>query len=32
MNSWGTSWATAGFGYIAYANIAAWWSEAYVIN
>lgn len=32
MNSWGTTWATAGFGYIAYANVAAWWTEAYVIN
>jgi len=32
MNSWGTSWATAGFGYIAYANVASWWTEAYVIN
>jgi C1A family cysteine protease len=32
MNSWGTSWATSGFGYIAYANIASWWGEAYVIN
>jgi len=32
MNSWGTSWGTSGFGYIAYANIASWWSEAYVIN
>ncbi len=32
MNSWGTTWATAGFGYIAYANVASWWTEAYVIN
>ena len=32
MNSWGTSWASAGFGYIAYSKIASWWSEAYVIN
>lgn len=32
MNSWGTSWATSGFGYISYANVANWWTEAYVIN
>jgi C1A family cysteine protease len=32
MNSWGTSWATAGFGYISYTTMAKWWNEAYVIN
>lgn len=32
MNSWGTSWATAGFGYIAYGYETAWWTEAYAIN
>jgi len=32
MNSWGTTWATAGFGYIAYGYEATWWREAYVIN
>jgi len=32
MNSWGTTWATAGFGYIAYGYEATWWTEAYVIN
>ena len=31
-NSWGTTWATAGFGYIAYGYEATWWTEAYVIN
>lgn len=32
MNSWGTSWATGGFGYIAYGYETAWWTEAYAIN
>lgn len=32
MNSWSTSWATAGFGYIGYSVITKWWQEAYVIN
>lgn len=32
MNSWGTTWATAGFGYIAYGYETTWWTEAYVIN
>jgi C1A family cysteine protease len=32
MNSWGTSWATAGFGYIGYGYETTWWTEAYVIN
>ena len=32
MNSWGTSWATSGFGYIGYGYEKKWWSEAYVIN
>jgi C1A family cysteine protease len=32
MNSWTTSWATGGFGYISYSYITKWWSEAYVIN
>jgi C1A family cysteine protease len=32
MNSWGTSWATAGFGYINYNNITSWWTEAYVMG
>lgn len=31
MNSWGTSWATGGFGYIAYGYETIWWTEAYVI-
>jgi len=31
MNSWGTSWATAGFGYIAYGYETTWWTEAYVV-
>jgi len=32
MNSWGTSWASSGFGYIAYGYEKTWWTEAYVIN
>lgn len=32
MNSWGTSWSTAGFGYIKYGYETTWWTEAYVIN
>ncbi len=32
MNSWGTSWGTAGFGYIAYGYEKTWWQEAYVLN
>ena len=32
LNSWGTSWASSGFGYIAYGYEKTWWSEAYVIN
>jgi C1A family cysteine protease len=29
MNSWGTSWASSGFGWINYNNINSWWQEAY---
>ncbi|NOU17098.1 MAG: C1 family peptidase [Bacteroidales bacterium] len=32
MNSWGKSWASSGFGWIAYGYERTWWSEAYVIN
>jgi len=32
MNSWGTTWATAGFGYIKYGYETTWWTEAYIIN
>lgn len=32
MNSWGTSWATGGFGYVAYGYETTWWTEAYAIN
>ncbi len=32
MNSWGSSWASSGFGYIAYGYETSWWREAYVIN
>lgn len=32
MNSWGTSWGTSGFGYIAYGYEKSWWTEAYVID
>ncbi len=32
QNSWGTSWASAGFGWINYNNVTTWWQEAYVIN
>ena len=31
QNSWGTSWASAGFGWINYSNIGSWWREAYVM-
>jgi len=31
QNSWGTSWASAGFGWINYNNIKSWWTEAYVM-
>jgi len=31
QNSWGTSWASAGFGWISYTNIKSWWTEAYVM-
>jgi C1A family cysteine protease len=31
QNQWGTSWATNGFGYIAYSLIGRIWQEAYVI-
>jgi len=32
INSWGTGWATAGYGYINYKNIKNWWTEAYTIT
>jgi C1A family cysteine protease len=32
MNSWNTSWASSGFGWIKYGYETTWWSEAYVIN
>jgi C1A family cysteine protease len=32
QNSWGTSWASSGFGWISYTSIKTWWSEAYVLN
>lgn len=32
MNSWGTSWATKGFGYISYSYVSKWFQEAYVLN
>jgi C1A family cysteine protease len=32
MNSWGTTWGSQGFGYIAYGYEKSWWTEAYVIN
>jgi C1A family cysteine protease len=32
MNSWSTSWASSGFGWIKYGYEKTWWSEAYVIN
>lgn len=32
QNSWGTSWASAGFGWISYSYVTKWWQEAYVIN
>ncbi len=31
MNSWGTTWASSGFGWIKYGYESAWWSEAYVL-
>ena len=32
QNSWGSGWASGGFGWIGYAYITGWWSEAYVIT
>jgi C1A family cysteine protease len=32
QNSWGTSWASAGFGWIAYSLVSKVWTEVYVIN
>ena len=32
QNSWGSGWASGGFGWIGYAYITSWWSEAYVIT
>ncbi len=32
MNSWGTGWASAGFGWIKYGYETTWWSEAYVMG
>jgi C1A family cysteine protease len=32
MNSWGTSWATDGFGWMGYNVIGAYWREAWIIN
>ena len=32
MNSWGTGWASAGFGWIKYGYEKTWWSEAYVMG
>ncbi|NOQ25148.1 MAG: peptidase C1, partial [Bacteroidales bacterium] len=31
MNSWGTSWATDGFGWMGYNVIGSYWREAYVV-
>ncbi|OFX49158.1 MAG: hypothetical protein A2X13_09405 [Bacteroidetes bacterium GWC2_33_15] len=31
MNSWGTSWASSGYGWISYTLITSVWTEAYVI-
>jgi Cysteine protease len=32
MNSWGTTWASSGFGYIGYTYVSKWWQEAYILN
>jgi C1A family cysteine protease len=32
QNSWGTGWASAGFGWINYNNLKDWWQEAYVLT
>jgi len=32
QNSWGTTWADSGFGWISYTSITSWWQEAYVLN
>jgi C1A family cysteine protease len=32
QNSWGPTWASAGFGWISYNYITSWWQEAYVIT
>jgi C1A family cysteine protease len=31
-NSWGTSWASQGYGWISYTYIGTWWQEAYVVH
>jgi len=32
QNSWGSNWATGGYGYISYTYIKSWFQEAYVIT
>jgi Viral BACON domain/Papain family cysteine protease len=32
QNSWGTGWASQGYGWISYTYITSWWQEAYVIS
>lgn len=32
MNSWGTAWASSGYGWIKYGYESTWWQEAYVLN
>jgi C1A family cysteine protease len=32
QNSWGTDWASQGFGWISYKYIKSWWNEAYVVS
>lgn len=32
MNSWGSSWASGGFGWLDYDYIKSWWPEIYIFN
>ncbi|OFX19988.1 MAG: hypothetical protein A2041_07275 [Bacteroidetes bacterium GWA2_31_9b] len=32
MNSWGTSWASSGYGWVSYSLVSKVWTEVYIIN